>query len=50
MYVADDFVFTKNGVNPEQPWVLMKLSDMLMLYYPADKSGKIRFLRRKDLT
>lgn len=49
VYVADDFVFTKNGVNPEQPWVLMRISDMLMIYYPNDKSGHIQFLRRKDL-
>jgi len=46
---VDDFVFTKNGVNPEQPWVLMKISDMLMIYYPNDKSGHIEFLRRKNL-
>ena len=49
VFVADDFVFTKNGVNPEQPWVLMKMSDMLTIYYPTDKSGRIQFLRRKDL-
>ena len=49
VYIVDDFVFTKNGVNPEQPWVLMKISDMLMIYYPNDKSGHIEFLRRKNL-
>src|SRR6185436_17026471 len=47
VYIADNFVFTKNGVNPEQPWVLMKMPDMLMLYYPIDKSGHISFLRRR---
>lgn len=50
VYIADDFVFTKNGVDPEQPWVLMKLSDMLVLYYPTDHSGHITFLRRRDMT
>jgi hypothetical protein len=50
VYIADNFVFTKNGVDPEQPWVLMKLADMLTLYYPTDKSGHISFLRRRDLT
>jgi hypothetical protein len=50
IYIADDFVFTKNGVNPEQPWVLMKMADMLMLYYPTDRSGHLGFLRRKDMT
>jgi hypothetical protein len=50
VYIADDFVFTKNGVDPEQPWVLMKIVDMLMLYYPTDRSGHISFLRRRDLS
>ena len=50
IYIADNFVFTKNGVDPEQPWVLMKLADMLMLYYPTDRAGHISFLRRRDLT
>ncbi len=49
VYIVDDFVYTKNGVNAEQPWVLMKISDMLMIYYPTDKSGRIQFLRRKDM-
>jgi len=50
VYIADNFVFTKNGVDAEQPWVLMKIADMLMIYYPTDKSGHISFLRRRDLT
>jgi hypothetical protein len=28
VYIAADFVFTKNGINAEQPWVLMRLADM----------------------
>jgi hypothetical protein len=47
VYVADDFVFTKNGINPAQPWVIMKLSDMMMIYYPAEIKGRVLFLRRK---
>ena len=50
VYIAEDFVFTKNGVDPEQPWVLMKMADMLMLYYPSDHAGHITFLRRKEMT
>jgi len=50
IYIAEDFVFTKNGVDPEQPWALMKMSDMLMLYYATDRSGHLSFLRRKDMT
>jgi hypothetical protein len=31
-YVAEDIVFTKNGANPFQPWVLMRIQDMLAQY------------------
>ena len=48
VYIADDFVFSKNGVALEQPWVLMKMADMLALYYPTDRSGQLTFLRRKS--
>jgi hypothetical protein len=46
VYIADDFVFSKNGVAPEQPWALMKMGDMLALYYPTEKSVHLQFLRR----
>ncbi|MBA4147832.1 MAG: hypothetical protein H0X66_06920 [Verrucomicrobia bacterium] len=32
VYIADDIVFTKNGVNPSHPWVYMKMEDMLLYY------------------
>lgn len=48
VYLADDFVFTKNGVNYAQPWVIMRLPDMLMIYVGPNKSSEILFLRRKD--
>lgn len=32
VFVADDVVFTKNGLNLRQPWKLMKLEDMLARY------------------
>jgi hypothetical protein len=50
VYIADDFVFSKNGAAPEQPWVLMKMADMLALYYPIQKSGQLQFLRRNSGT
>ena len=49
VYVAEDFVFTKNGVAPEQPWVLMKLPDMIMVYFPIERISHVSFLRRKVL-
>ncbi len=32
VYLADDFVFTKNGGHFTQPWVIMKLADMKSCY------------------
>ena len=32
VYIADDVVFTKNGGNLGQPWILMKLEDVLAKY------------------
>ena len=49
VYIADGFVFTKNGANPAQPWVLMKMSDMLVMYHSLEKSSRVLFLRRKEL-
>lgn len=48
VYIAEDFVFTKNGVNPSQPWVIMRMADMLQIYLAPMKSGNIVFFRRKD--
>lgn len=46
VYIADDFVFTKNGMNQLSPWVLMKIPDML-LYFPSENGQKLVILRRK---
>ena len=32
VYLADDLVFTKNGRGPTQPWVVMKLDDVVTYY------------------
>jgi len=32
VYLADEVVFTKNGANAIQPWVLMKVPEMLGIY------------------
>jgi hypothetical protein len=32
VYIADDIVYTKNGRSPTQPWVLMKLDDVVSFY------------------
>ena len=49
VYIADGFVFTKNGFDQTQPWVLMRMSDMLLMYYSFEKPSRIEFLRPKDI-
>ncbi|MBI3853783.1 MAG: hypothetical protein HY298_26370 [Verrucomicrobia bacterium] len=46
VYIAADFVFTKNGINNLQPWVLMRISDMTACY-PAEQEAHVVILRRK---
>lgn len=48
VYIADDVVFTKNGFNTLQPYVLMKLDEMLA-WYEADQPFEVRAYRRKSL-
>ena len=48
VYVADDVVFTKNGSDPLQPWVLNRLPEMLA-QYPSDKPLQVRGYRRKPI-
>jgi hypothetical protein len=47
-YVADDVVFTKNGANPFQPWVLMRIKDMVAQY--PSKTIKVFGFRRKEFS
>ena len=50
VYLAGDFIFTKNGVSRTEPWTIMKLADMLMLYYANREDGQILFLRKKEFS
>ena len=45
VYLAEDFVYTKNGRNKLTPWVLMKISDMLLLF-PSDHPYRMLYLRK----
>jgi hypothetical protein len=45
VYIADDIVFTKNGRSPTQPWVLMKL-DEVVSYYSMYYAPQIACYRR----
>lgn len=47
VYLADDVVFTKNGANVVQPWVLMKIHEMLGIYNRL-RPFKMVYYRRKN--
>lgn len=47
VYVAEDVVFTKNGINTLQPWVLMRMDDM-MSYFPSSEPLRIVIFRKKE--
>jgi hypothetical protein len=44
VYIADGIVFTKNGYDPRQPWVLAHLKDVTFLY-AQDPSLQLAFFR-----
>lgn len=48
VYIADDIVYTKNGAQPNAPWILMSLSDVIA-YYPSDQPLEIQPYRAKRL-
>ena len=49
VYIAADIVYTKNGGHPYQPWILMKLDD-LMVQYASDKPQQWRVFRKKSVS
>ena len=49
VYIADGFVFTKNGISRQQPWVLMRLTDVLKEYCGLYQTNKVAILRHKNL-
>ena len=48
VYIADDVVFTKNGINYAQPWILMRINDMMGNFSQLEPV-KIGFMRRKGI-
>ena len=48
VYIADDVVFTKNGGHVYQPWVLMRIKDM-MVQYPPSQPQQWRVFRKKQV-
>ena len=47
VYLADDYVYTKNGLTYLQPWVIMKLSDTLACF-PSEQERRLPIFRPKD--
>lgn len=47
VYIADDIVFTKNGINYAQPWILMRTKDLLNAYTKTE-TPKVVYYRRKE--
>ena len=46
VYLADNLVFTKNGNNYRQPWMLMRIPDLLATY-PNTPPMRVIYMRRK---
>jgi hypothetical protein len=47
VYIAEEIVFTKNGENAVQPWVLSKISDVQRIYSTA-QNGVVQAFRVKE--
>ena len=46
VYIADDVVFTKNGVDASRPWHFLRLKEMNE-FYDRSQSARIQAYRRK---
>jgi hypothetical protein len=49
VYVADDLLFSKNGLGPVRPWVLAQV-EHLRSFYGRDENLTVRYFRRHDLS
>lgn len=47
VYLADDFIFTKNGANVISPWLIMKLSEVVDRYSVREEPT-IQIYRRRE--
>jgi hypothetical protein len=48
VYVADDLVFTKNGMSPVSPWTLMPLERVKEYYRTHSDNPRLIYHRRND--
>jgi hypothetical protein len=49
VYIADDLVFSKNGISAMAPWTLMPLDDVKSYYGWRSENPRLMVHRRKDL-
>jgi hypothetical protein len=49
VYIADNLLFSKNGVSAMAPWTLMSLDDVRGYYRGRSENPRLIFHRRKDL-
>lgn len=49
VYLADNLVFSKNGMSPMAPWLILTLDDVKGYYLTHSTNPKLIFHRRKDL-
>jgi hypothetical protein len=49
VYIADDLVFSKNGISAMAPWTLMSLDDVKSYYRWRSENPRMIVHRRKDL-
>jgi hypothetical protein len=47
-FLADDLVFTKNGVSPMAPWVILPMDEVLDYYRTRSEKPDLLIHRRKD--
>lgn len=47
VYIAENLVFTKNGINFAQPWILMRIPNMCEAFTTGEEP-KVAYYRRKD--
>ena len=52
VYLADNIVYTKNGIDNLMPWMLSTVNDLLEMYsfmVPPDQKLKVVYIRNKNL-
>jgi hypothetical protein len=49
VFIAEEFVFTKNGMTSMEPWTLMRLEDVIGIYCGEKSPAKIGLLRLKEM-